>query len=384
MFIAPAIASLKPGCFGKLTPALMPVQQGIEKYGLPLGLYSDRHTIFRSPKESLSLEQELAGEIKRLSQFGKAMAELGITHIKAMTPQAKGRIERLWGTFQDRLVIELRLLGVSTLEEANRALPELIEKHKRTFAVEPQEAESAYRPLPAETDLEYVFAVRTYRQIGSGQTLSYGGKLYTLAEKPSQSFEAKTSVEVRETMQGKLVIWHKGQALELRETQKPSRRQKPETKTASPAPPRKLAASHPWRKPWSQKQIQPLLPVEPRKPKGGRPRMDNHQAMTAIFYVLRTGIQWKALPHEMGAACTVYDRFQYWQKQGVFKRMWEAGLQAYNEFKGIEWTWQAVDGAMIKAPLGGKGRGPNPTDRGKRGAKRSLWTDGRGIPWASL
>jgi len=64
--------------------------------------------------------------------------------------------------------------------------------------------------------------------------------------------------------------------------------------------------------------------------------MDDHQAMTAIFYVLRTGIQWKALPCEMGAACTMYDRFQCWQKQGLFKRMWEAGLQAYNEFKGIE------------------------------------------------
>ncbi|PTQ55818.1 MAG: hypothetical protein BSOLF_1433 [Candidatus Carbobacillus altaicus] len=80
-------------------------------------------------------------------------------------------------------------------------MPELIEKHNRTFAAHPQKAESAEsadRPLPAETDLEYVFAVRTYRQIGSGQTLSYGGKLYTLAEKPSQPFETKTTVEVRE------------------------------------------------------------------------------------------------------------------------------------------------------------------------------------------
>jgi len=101
-------------------------------------------------------------------------------------------------------------------------------------------------------------------------------------------------------------------------------------------------------------KIQPLLPEEPPKPKGGRPRMDDRQAMTAIFYVLRTGIQWKALPRQMGAASTVHDRFQYWQEQGVFKRMWEAGLQAYDEAKGIEWTWQAVDGAMTKAPLGGK------------------------------
>ena len=100
--------------------------------------------------------------------------------------------------------------------------------------------------------------------------------------------------------------------------------------------------------------IRPLLPVEPPKPKGGRPRIDDRKAMTAIFFILRTGIQWKALPRDLGAASTVHDRFQYWQQQGVFKRLWEAGLQAYDEAKGIEWAWQAVDGAMTKAPLGGK------------------------------
>lgn len=239
------------------------MQQAIEQYGLPLGLYSDRHTIFRSPKESLTVEQELAGEIKPLSQFGKVMAELGITHIKAMTPQAKGRIERLWGTFQDRLVIELRLLGICTLEEANRVLPELIQKHNQTFAIKPQEAGSAYRPLPEGMDLEYIFTVRSYRQIGSGQTISYNGKVYTLAQKPSQPFKTKTTVEVRETIQGKLVIWHQGQIFELQETQKPNRHeQKSKTKTASPAPSRKPAASHPWRKPWSnQKQVQSNINV---------------------------------------------------------------------------------------------------------------------------
>lgn len=228
------------------------MQQAIQKYGIPLGLYSDRHTIFRSPNEKLTLEQELAGEKKPLSHFGKAMAELNITHIKAMTPQAKGRIERLWGTFQDRLVIELRLLGVSTLEEANRVLPKLIQKHNRKFAVKPQDAESAYRELPAETNLDHVFTIRQYRRIGSGQTLSYGGKIYTFAEKPARPFEGKTVVEVRETMQGDLLVWHQGQALRLRETNKPEGQQ--ETKTASPAPPRKPAAHHPWRQAWVNKK----------------------------------------------------------------------------------------------------------------------------------
>lgn len=82
--------------------------------------------------------------------------------------------------------------------------------------------------------------------------------------------------------------------------------------------------------------------------------MDDRQAMTAILYVLRTGIQWKALPRSLGAASTVHDRFQEWQEAGVFRRLWEAGLHAYDETRGIEWTWQAMDGAMTKAPLGGK------------------------------
>ncbi|WP_422698366.1 ISNCY family transposase [Desulfotomaculum nigrificans] len=225
------------------------MKQAIQQYGIPLGLYSDRHTIFRSPKETLTLEQELAGETKPLSNFGKAMADLEITHIKALSPQAKGRIERLWQTFQDRLVIELRLLGVSTLEEANRVLPKLIQKHNRKFAVKPQEAESAYRELPGGINLDHVFTVREYRQIGSGQTISYGGKIYTFAEKLPRPFELKTVVEVRKTMQGELLVWHQGHALRLYETEKPKRQQ--EIKTASPALPRKPAANHPWRRPWN-------------------------------------------------------------------------------------------------------------------------------------
>jgi len=77
------------------------------------------------------------------------------------------------------------------------------------------------------------------------------------------------------------------------------------------------------------------------------------QCYFAVFFI--DGNNYRAFrPRQMGAASTVHDRFQEWQRQGVFKRMWEAGLQAYDETKGIEWTWQAVDGAMTKAPLGGK------------------------------
>ncbi|NTZ16435.1 ISNCY family transposase, partial [Paenibacillus sp. JMULE4] len=185
------------------------MQQGIKEYGVPLGLYSDRHTIFRSPNEKLTIEQELAGETKPLSHFGKAMADLHIEHIKAITPQAKGRVERLWQTFQDRLVIELRLLGVNTLEEANVVLPSLVQKHNRKFAVKPKKAESAYRKLDPSVNVDHVFTIREYRQLGHGNTLSYNGKIYTFANPYDFRTEARTTVEVRETLSGEVLVWHK-------------------------------------------------------------------------------------------------------------------------------------------------------------------------------
>jgi len=112
--------------------------------------------------------------------------------------------------------------------------------------------------------------------------------------------------------------------------------------------------------------------------------MSDRQAFTAIVYVLRTGIQWNALPRQLGASSTVHDRFQEWEQAGFFRALWQAGLQSYDELIGIQWEWQAVDGAMIKAPFGDAATGPNPTDRGKLGTKRSLLTDGAGIPLAII
>lgn len=101
-------------------------------------------------------------------------------------------------------------------------------------------------------------------------------------------------------------------------------------------------------------QIQPLLPPPKPKKRVGRPRMDDRKAMTAIFYVLRTGCQWKAIPHNLGAPSTVHDRFKQWQEAGLFKRLWQKGVAEYDDKKGLDWKWQCMDGAMSKAPLGGK------------------------------
>jgi transposase len=114
-------------------------------------------------------------------------------------------------------------------------------------------------------------------------------------------------------------------------------------------------------------RIEPLLPKPKHKVVSGRPPMDNRKAMTAVLYVLRTGCQWKALPRSLGAASTVHLRFRQWVEANVFKKMWKAGLLEMEEKKELDWTWQCMDGAMTKAPLGGEKTGKNPTDRAKSG-----------------
>lgn len=130
------------------------------------------------------------------------------------------------------------------------------------------------------------------------------------------------------------------------------------------------------------KRVEPLIPQRVSHAKGGRPPEDDRKMFAAIVYVLRTGIQWNALPRERGASTTVYTRFRLWEKQGLFMRLWQNGLQEYDELVGLDWEWQSLDGVMTKAPLGGGATGPNPTDRAKRGTKRSQLCEGHGLPLA--
>lgn len=144
-----------------------------------------------------------------------------------------------------------------------------------------------------------------------------------------------------------------------------------------------MARTRPWEVSdefWER--VRPLIPPTPSHAKGGRPRLSDRAAFEAIVYVLRTGIQWNALPKEAGASSTVHDRLQEWERAGFFRALWQAGLSEYDKLVGIQWEWQAVDGVMTKAPFAGAATGANPTDRGKQGTKRSLLTDGAGIPLA--
>ena len=102
--------------------------------------------------------------------------------------------------------------------------------------------------------------------------------------------------------------------------------------------------------------------------------------LEGIFYVLRTGCQWKAAPREYGCGSSIHRYFQEWQAAGFFENIWVLGLEKYDELEGIGWKWQSVDGCMIKAPLARESVGHNPTDCGKMGTKRSVLTDEKGLP----
>lgn len=135
-------------------------------------------------------------------------------------------------------------------------------------------------------------------------------------------------------------------------------------------------------------RVAPLIPKVKRDPKksyqrrrgGGRKPMESRRIFEAIIYVLRTGIQWKALPKEYGSSSSVHRYFRKWESLGFFRKLWKKGLAEYDEMEGIAWTWQSIDGTMIKASTAQESVGPNPTDREKNGTKRHILVDERGVP----
>ena len=123
---------------------------------------------------------------------------------------------------------------------------------------------------------------------------------------------------------------------------------------------------------WSK--VEPLITKPRRDPNktyqrrrgAGRKPMDYRNAFEGIVFVLRTGIQWKALPKEYGSSSSVHRYFQKWAKEGLFLKLWKKGLAEYDEMEGIAWRWQSIDGCMTKAPTAQESVGHNPTDRGKK------------------
>lgn len=149
-------------------------EETFRKKGLCHSVYADRHSIFYTDRE-LTIPEELAGKRKAMTELGRALDELGIVLIPAGSPQAKGRIERLWGTFQDRLVSELRLAKASTLEEAQAVLDRFVPEYNRRFGIKPTNAIDAWRKIPDGVDLKRILCWKRKRVVARDNTISLDG-----------------------------------------------------------------------------------------------------------------------------------------------------------------------------------------------------------------
>lgn len=123
-------------------------------------------------------------------------------------------------------------------------------------------------------------------------------------------------------------------------------------------------------------RLEPLLPIYKVSCKGGRPRLPLRNVVAGIFYVLRTGSQWKAMPQEFGSGSAIHEYFQEWVQRGIFEKLWKLALEEYDELVGIDWQWQSLDGAMTKAPLGGEKDGEK-SDGSWQAGRETLDSDGR-------
>lgn len=243
---------------------LMLLQQVVRRRGVPHALYSDRHTIFQvRADEPLSPEELLAGGRPR-TQVGRVLADLGITWIGARSPQAKGRIERLWGTLQDRWVQELRLRGVTTLEEANAVLPELLAHHNARFRKPAAVTGTAYRRPTHGLAARDVFCFKYWRTVSNDNVVAVDGRVIAVGPGPLRRSYAKARVEIREHLDGSASVHYQGNCIARQAPQSGALRARRRGRTGEkpppapmprpapePAPPPATAwtppATHPWR-----------------------------------------------------------------------------------------------------------------------------------------
>jgi transposase len=238
-----------------------------QTHGLPLALYADRHTIFQSPKKP-TLQEQLQG-LEPRSHLGRILAELDIRLIGARSPQAKGRVERLFGTLQDRLVKELRRAGACTLDEANAVLHHYLPRFNRRFTQPPAQPGSAYRPALLQSEANARICFTYWRTVANDHTIALFGHDLALPELPVRLNLAGRQVALRHRMDGRLAIVYHDQVLGLLQPAQlgpprlevfepapqhlaPRSRPTPSPANGSPAaPPRTYAKpdyNHPWRR----------------------------------------------------------------------------------------------------------------------------------------
>ena len=163
-------------------PALDSFRRWVKRYGLPCSVYLDKHTTYRSTRTP-SLEEQLEGRERSQSQFQRAMSELGVEVIHAHSPAAKGRVERLFQTLQDRLVKELRLAKAATLSEANQVLDNYLPVHNQRFRVLAAEPTDLHRRVPPGLDLDRVLCLKTPRRLNADSTVQHEGRIYLVQDR---------------------------------------------------------------------------------------------------------------------------------------------------------------------------------------------------------
>jgi len=240
---------------------LMVLRDLVASSGVPLAVYSDRHSVFWiKPREGELLADE-QGRERQPTQLGRAFAELGVEMIFASSPQAKGRIERLWGTLQDRLLQELRLAGAGTIAEANAFLPGYLARHNRRFAVAPADPAAAWRDRPA--DLGAICCLKYARHVAADNTVSHEGVTIQLPPRVRGTY-AHLRVELRHHLDGSCSV-HLPGGRELARSARPTAppRFRPTAGTRAPVggvrtDPRNVDRSHPWRR-WQPGQLKTKL-----------------------------------------------------------------------------------------------------------------------------
>jgi transposase len=238
------------------------VRDMARRYGLPAAIYRDGSSVF-APSAAGAQQHDEA------TQVGRALAELGIASIRAGSAQAKGRVERLWGTLQDRLVSELRRTGATDRAAANTVLRDFVPRFNSRFAVPPASTVAAWRPVPGELDLARVCAFRWRRAVGSDSTVRLHGALLQLPPGPGGRSLAGRRVEVELHLDGRLLVLADGRLLAAVPAPPEPRRLRevrllqpgaPEPATGPERPGYRPKSDHPWNRPGPKAPHQHGLP----------------------------------------------------------------------------------------------------------------------------
>ena len=220
----------------------------VERYGLPRSLYVDRDTIYKTTRDS-TVDEALSAK-SPVTQFGRAMEALGVGLILAHSPQAKGRVERRHGVFQDRLVKGMRLKKISTLAEANKHLDEeFLDELNERFTVPAREKVDVHRSVRRGMKLAHVLSFQEERVVQNDWTVSWCNRHFQLAEEHHKLSLAKKRIVVSELLDGTIRLEYRGRELKWVElTERPSRKgSKPAAPKAACKEPHKPAANHAWR-----------------------------------------------------------------------------------------------------------------------------------------